>query len=98
MKRILLYSLILSIVATSCQKEVDGLLPEEDDNNPVPADSYLPLTKGTTWTYKQTGFTNSEYTMTVTDKKQTVNGINYTVVNSDFNGAVTEGLMAQPVW
>ena len=93
MKRIVLYCLILSFVATSCQKEVDGELPGDDD---VPAaDSYLPLTKGTTWKYKETGFSNTEYTMTVTDRKQTVNNINFTVVTSDFSGTVTEGLMAQ---
>ncbi|WP_127128572.1 hypothetical protein [Pseudoflavitalea rhizosphaerae] len=95
MKRTLLYSLILSIFVTGCQKDIDGELPGDDDNNPRAADTYLPLTKGTTWKYKETGFADAEYTMTVTDRKQTVNNINFTVVTSDFQGTVVEGLMAQ---
>lgn len=71
-----------ALTVVSCQKEINPL--EEEENNtggpgtetPV-SESYLPHSKGSSWTYQDSALADLKTTMVATDETKTVNGITY---------------------
>ena len=67
-------------ILVSCQKEINPL-EEENNNEPgqeVPAnDSYMPFTKGSTWTYKDSANPALINILRASDEKKTVGGITF---------------------
>jgi len=71
MKSTVLSLFAIVVLITSCKKE-------SSDDNPSGGstqDSYQPLTKGSSWKYKQTGMFAGESTVIVTGTKKTIDGI-----------------------
>lgn len=88
-KTVLMRKLLLAvaILIAGCSKEITTkpVIAADDDINSViaTADTYLPLTTGTTWSYTNT--TNGaadESKLTVLNQKKTFNAKSYTAVNT----------------
>src|SRR4051794_28516864 len=75
-----LYSLVL---LCSCQKEIDSYTDTPPVTDSVTTkDSYMPLTKGTYWIYKDSSFSNTFDTLTVLGEDTVINAITYTKVHA----------------
>ena len=79
LSRFLKTSFLLMAVGAlvSCQKEINPL--EEENNNepgtgaPAPTgSSYMPYTKGSSWTYQDSAVTNFKTVMVATDVSKTI--------------------------
>jgi hypothetical protein len=92
MKRIFYTLLVLSVAATSCQKDISGEIPDEAGAG---NDSYQPTSKGSYWKYKQTGIFAGEYDMVSTGQTQTIDGIVYTSFTNGAGGAAAQMLLGK---
>jgi hypothetical protein len=99
LSRFLKTSFLLMAVGAlvSCQKEINPL--EEENNNepgtgaPVPTgSSYMPYSKGSSWTYQDSAVTNFKTVMVATDVSKTIAGISYKQYD------VVEGINDVPVY
>ncbi len=73
MKRSFLSLLVIVLLIAGCKKDKS----EDSSTGGSTTDTYQPLTKGSSWKYKQTGTFASENTITVTGTKKTMDGIEY---------------------
>jgi hypothetical protein len=98
LSRLLKSTVVLVAVSAlvSCQKEIN---PLEEENNepgtevPVPAgNSYMPYTKGSTWTYQDSAVTNFKTILIASDVSKTLAGISYKEY------AVVEGINDLPIY
>ncbi len=74
-----------TIIVSSCQKEADlTIVPPVTDTTGIPlSETYLPLTRGTFWIYADSGFSNSNDTITMIGEKDTIiNTIPYSKVHN----------------
>ncbi|MGN6421396.1 MAG: hypothetical protein ACTHMC_28030 [Pseudobacter sp.] len=92
MKRILYTLLILSVAATSCQKDISGELP---DDAAASKDSYQPTSKGSYWKYRQTGLFAGDYDMVSTGQTQTIDGIVFTSFTNGAGGAASQMMLGK---
>ena len=80
----------------SCQKQINPLEEEVEENEPgteLPAgDSYMPYTKGSTWTYQDSAISNLKTVMEATDISKTIAGIPYKEY------AIVEGVNDLPLY
>ena len=66
----------------SCQKEADINTPPPTTDTTTANGSYMPITAGTYWVYKDSGFSNSYDTSTVLGEDTVINNINFTKVHT----------------
>jgi len=69
-------------VLCSCQKEVDPFTDTPDTDSTSASEGYMPLTTGTFWVYKDSGFSNSYDTTTVLEEDTMINNITFTKVHT----------------
>lgn len=95
-------AVMATLLIVSCQKEINPLdEPAAGDNEPV-GESYLPLTPGTKWQYREST-TQSSYWSTVTNEKKTEDGIEYVKIfgesvqdnSTPTNVTIHDGYMAK---
>jgi len=94
MKKIFVF-LALSCILVSCQKEINFDSPSSGGSGSGGGTgangSYQPITKGSYWKYHDSQ-TNSDYTLTLTGEKRTINGIDFAVFTSTPASAGAEGM------
>src|SRR5690242_3029961 len=65
----------------SCQKDTELDVPPVTDTTTA-SGSYMPITEGTFWVYKDSGFSNSYDTSTVVGEDTVINNISFTKVHT----------------
>ncbi|TKK67384.1 hypothetical protein FC093_13865 [Ilyomonas limi] len=69
-------------ILCSCQKEVESHTDIPVTDTTAAGEGYMPLTAGTYWVYKDSGFSNAYDTSTVLDEDTIINTITFTKVHT----------------